>query len=1055
LAEETRDDVEEPLEDAAADTASRLSLPEVPIVSASGTTPAEREGYIRFALSNLGARNAHHEFEELCRRFAQARIASNILPATGPVSAGGDAGRDVETFHTVLKDELGHHGAFLGRVSDGLYVFTCTIQQDDLDKKIRDDVKKILSAGRTPAAIYAFCTGNLPVGKRKKLQTYIGKQFDGIFEIIDREALATQLAQDDLYWVGERYLDMPATLAPKPVEGEASELPQWYIEDRARWRERGKPENVPADILDLKDGLRYATRFAVARADLPFWLGLARELTGGGAAYEVRQRARYEVAYATMQALPELRPADELVRAFFDDLLDQEEIDAARYDDASTILLFATTSLYGGHTNLSAEELRRWNDELRARLRAALEDHERPTRRALLLEILGGLALHRDPLKLPLPEKPLPPVDVLDMLDESGAMPKVVVEPQAWPAVIDVEETMRAWGELADHLDETPLFPVDRFATRVGVMAPLLVDQAGYRKFIDAVDAGVGRVSGAAAVAERARDRGIHLREAGRTLDALHELHTAKIEWFKGDTLRGSLLAMLLIAECYRDLRMMEAAKFHALAVAYAASSGGDDVIDLVASGYLVASECDYASGAWCSAMELVDTGLIAQRFLVELDVDDAATDLYRRGIATIGFTLRIARQIAPKFVPFVEQIAIRHGLLDELNEIDKKIPPTDDADALRAKIDVQLLGRPLNDSGFARVIRFAALGTDWTVTSSNRFEDARAAERLAAAAQITLVELARQDLCLVPTTIHLRVEARVEDDGGEIMRWKPSNDGREWQVRLTGYDGTALDPEATQVELLSVISNILLDASLLPVDAYFAEVEDAFRRGLIHKLGSVRPFDELGVPSNVYGRTPRGVVYPPSDPAEYPARAADELHWRDGDGPTYDRDAAHDAIRRRYEKVPALLPRALARLRDSEPFLEVVQELKSRKWLDWHILNALTNYALNRLLHREVIAPSKEAHEARVAQLLDAPGSLDERPDDLLEPTIEDLETGELSQLVHSTQLWDLEIHQPTPDIPAIRTFLERRYHHFDDDVDHPSFFLPPAGATGDVPVA
>jgi hypothetical protein len=1022
----------------------RVALPEAPIGSSTEARLTEREQYIRFALANLGARNAHHDFEELCRQFAQARIASNILPATGPVAAGGDQGRDAETFHTVLKDELGPYGGFLGRVSDGLYVFTCTIQQGDVDKKILADVKKILENGRKPAAIYAFCTGNLPVGKRKKLEKYLAKQYEGILQIIDREALAVQLAQRDIYWIAERYLDLPAALAPAPVEDDAAQLPNWYLEDRKRWRERGVPQGMLADILDLKDGLRHATRFAAARPDLPFWLGLSRQLTGDEVAYEVRQRARYEVAWATVQALPELRSADDLIRAFFADLLDVADVDPARYDDASTVIMFATTSLYGRQTDITPVELRGWNDELRARLRAELEGEERPTRRALLLEILGGLALHRDPLQHPIAVEPLPHVDVLDMSDETGAMPKVLVERDVWPAVIDVDETMRAWGDLAAHLEDTPLFPVDRFAKRVGVMAPLLLDQPGYRDFIDAVDADVARTSGAAAVAERARDRGLYLRLAGRTLDALHELHTAKVEWWKGDTLRGSLLSMLLIAGCYRDLGMFQAARYNALGVAYAAHGGGDEVVDLVADGYMLASECDYAAGAWCSAMELVDLGLTAQRVLVDLDVNERAADLYRRGVATIGFTLRIARQLTPKFVPFVQQIAKSHGLLNDLNEIDNSLPP-EGHDALLERIDDQLYGRPLNDAGSTRVIRFAALGTDWTITSSNRFEDARAAERLAAAAQITLVELAQNDLCFIPTKIRVRVEAR--EPGGDprdVVRTKPSNDGRDWLVRLLRYDGDALDPEPTQVELLSVISEILMDASLLPASDYLAMIEDAFRRGLTHKLGAVRPYDELGVPRSVYDRTPRAIVFPPFDPEVFQVTPSKELEWREDDGPTYDRSTALDLVRSRYERIPAMIPKTLERLAHDSGFLTIVAELRSRGWLDWHILQALINYAMNKRLAAEGLdrSGSHEQRMSRMRELMDTGDEIDETPSDLLQPTLRDLEFQGEIQLAVILAGWELHINQSTPDLPALRTFLERRYHYLEDDVEHTAFF-------------
>jgi hypothetical protein len=1033
---------------AAAD-GDRVVLPEASASSNVEAQHTEREQYIRFALHNLGARNAHHDFEELCRQFAQARIASNILPATGPVSAGGDQGRDAETFHTVLRDELGPHGAFLARVSAGLYVFTCTTQQEDVDKKILADVKKILERGGEPAAIFAFCTGNLPVGKRKKLQTYIGKQFAGKFEIIDREALAVQLAQRDIYWIAERYLDLPAGLAPAPVEVDSAQLPDWYLEDRGRWRKRGSPEAVLADILDLKDGLRHATRFAAARPDLPFWLGLASQLTGDEVAYEVRQRARYEVAYATMQALPDLRPADDLIRAFFADLLASTDIDTARYDDASTVILFATTSLYGRQTEITAQELRGWNDEMRGRLRAELEGEQPRTRRALLLDLLGGLALHRDPLQMPIADEPLPHVDVLDLLDETGMMPSVKVERDAWPVVIDMDETMRAWGELAAHLEDTLLFPVDHFATRVAVMSPLLLDHEDYREFIDAVDAGVARTSGAAAVAERARDRGLYLRRAGRTLDALHELHTAKVEWWKGDTLRGSLLSMFLIAACYRDLRMLYAAKFHALAAAYAARGSGDEFVDLVADGFLLASECDYQAGASCGAMELVELGLTAQRVLVDLDVDETAREMYRRGVATIGFTLRMARQVAPKFVPFVEQIAKQQGLFDELDEIDRSVP-AEGRDVLLERIDTQLDGRPLSDAGFTRVIRFAALGTDWTITASNQFEDARAAERLAAAAQITLVELAQHDLCLIPTRIRVRVEARdPNSDPQDMMRSKPSNDGRDWLVRLVRYDGTdGLDPESTQLELLVVISKILIDASLLPANQYLEHIEDAFRRGLSHKLGSVRPYDELGVPRSTYNRTPRALVFPPYDPLAFELSPAEGLRWRDDDGPTYDKSTALDRIRTRYTRIPAMIPNALDRLGHDSGFLAIVGELQSRGWLDWHILQVLVNYAMNERLAAEGLSTGSTHQQrmARMRELMDPGQDLDETLREPLSPTLQDLEFQGDIQLGTIVDGWDLEIHQSTPDFPAIRTFLERRYHYFEDDVEHEALFGPRA---------
>jgi hypothetical protein len=62
----------------------------------------ELRPYIRFQLTQLSAENAEHDFEHLTFDLARVRVASNLLPATGPVQAGGDQGRDFESYRTYL-----------------------------------------------------------------------------------------------------------------------------------------------------------------------------------------------------------------------------------------------------------------------------------------------------------------------------------------------------------------------------------------------------------------------------------------------------------------------------------------------------------------------------------------------------------------------------------------------------------------------------------------------------------------------------------------------------------------------------------------------------------------------------------------------------------------------------------------------------------------------------------------------------------------------------------------------------------------------------------------
>ena len=53
-------------------------------------------------------------------------MCSNVLPATGPVSARGDQSSDIETFRSYLRDELGLHD------SCGMWQFPVSVDDPGL-----------------------------------------------------------------------------------------------------------------------------------------------------------------------------------------------------------------------------------------------------------------------------------------------------------------------------------------------------------------------------------------------------------------------------------------------------------------------------------------------------------------------------------------------------------------------------------------------------------------------------------------------------------------------------------------------------------------------------------------------------------------------------------------------------------------------------------------------------------------------------------------------------------------------------------------------------------
>lgn len=133
--------------------------------------PAQLAAQIRFALERLSERNAQHEWEHLCRHLTRARFCSNILPATGPVQAGGDQGRDLETFHTYLSRSSLAGQSFVGLSYETPIAFACSLEKRVLPK-MRDDVKIIMSGGVSVERIYLFSTRDVPIAKRHVLQEW-------------------------------------------------------------------------------------------------------------------------------------------------------------------------------------------------------------------------------------------------------------------------------------------------------------------------------------------------------------------------------------------------------------------------------------------------------------------------------------------------------------------------------------------------------------------------------------------------------------------------------------------------------------------------------------------------------------------------------------------------------------------------------------------------------------------------------------------------------------------------------------------------------------------
>ncbi len=358
---------------------------------------------------------------------------------------------------------------------------------------------------------------------------------------------------------------------------------------------------------------------------------------------------------------------------------------------------------------------------------------------------------------------------------------------------------------------------------------------------------------------------------------------------------------------------------------------------------------------------------------------------------------------------------------------------------------DEQLQSRPFSDLGAERVIRFKALGLDWRIHCQNAYRHVLAAERLAATAQIISVEFADDDLCLIPATIDIRIELlEGTSDNKDNANLQPTDNGREWVVRLTPFvSRETFDFEASIYELVTLLSRVFYDVSLLPKERFTETFEQALERDFWPKVVSGRPYDERAavVSEQQFDAPRRHELQSQAGPLarEVPEHA--ELAWQAGPGPTYSEATAHKLLARHYEHLPTIMPRTLLRLQRDPSFLATVAELRTSGWRDWHLLNSIYNILVrfrvaNAGLNTRETPEVPGAAEA-MKKLLLSPEADDEPEVPLQAFSASALRWGLNQSIFSMLSNWNLRLHSPHAG-SAIGRLLEARYAFWTDDIEH-----------------
>lgn len=880
----------------------------------------ELQAQIRFALEQLSAKNEQMRFERMCMHLARLRIAINIIPATGPVQAGGDQGRDFETFHSYLRDSPLADNLLLGRISDGCLAFACSTEIDPARSgKILRDVKLILASGVAVKRVYFFSSQDIPVGLRHKVQEKVRSKFRIEVEIWDGQAISLHLTNPDAFWIAVNFLNIPAEAYPSQ-----DLTAPWYSELKEKYTNNNASLTYE-EFTDIKMASRFIYKDAERKVDLPFWMGRFDKFASNEKSpRELRRAAIYEMFVARMVGMHDVTGAKDYLRYYFADI---NQLTVSEFKDAGVLLSFGlgASRLFG--LQIGRDELLVWATAFRIMLEDKLKGVVDPSIRCSILEALANLEL----------------TIVQDGGDFNAAIAAYV----------------RGLGRLIPILSKAVFFPVAHLASDItnfvdkflGMGLP--VDKLD--TVAEKVDTVLAQQSGRAAKAGALRNRAIVHYKHGHYIQALEILQRINRGWFTEESMKEYILSMLVIADCYSKLSLPYASKSYALSVAYLIDKRNlREYMTYLARSLATAAQADYGTGSWMHYFELATTSLVTHHVVVkdfnpyekEKEVIYYPTFiLYFSHRYNLGIHDLLERQMKTWGYVKAEVLEFSATLKSDLDAMsDEKIE-----DVL-----TQFSSAPFNDIGVQREISFSASGLSFRIRCMNSYDNNCLLEHVVAALQILLADLSAWDLLLVPTEVELHVEYRA---GERTTIHEPTaSAGRVW--RLTGAFQEASKSNTAgefTMELIAALGVMVRFFSVLKDLEFHKIMKHVIQRGdIVGKVFTGVHYHDMYrsfyTRSTFESQTRHALMN--TMPLRSSVSDNEALPWRSGLASQYDEAESLRNIEGRLsmKKVTRItLPILLA----STEFGASMQALRDEGWLDWHIYLALVNTVMNYKLNR------------------------------------------------------------------------------------------------------
>ena len=686
-----------------------------------------------------------------------------------------------------------------------------------------------------------------------------------------------------------------------------------------------------AELLEVLHSAKHCRQSAYLKEYSQFWLNLLNQYIQFEITPEkYKQKAIYEFLWLSLRPVwlknseGTLIGKNQLIEQYFSKL--REFDDHESFENHFNLLQIVRATIKSGKCDLDSKKTGEWNTEINSFIKNKVESIDNPN------EVCYWLELQVDILSNP--------------LDFKGK-------------VSENDKLYQTYSKLIELLPKAPLYNVTRLNDRINQLIEIYIHVGNREDFVDLLESiadklmpYVSEKHGKYKLAKTYVDRGVKYLHTSNTLHiakALDNFHKAKKDlWLQEETAEGYVLALLNISQIYSAMSMNQAAKYYALGAAwFSINNNPEKLARRIANAFGMIVYCDYKQGSWFSALVSFEY-YIGARINFDGRPLDEADKLLIKSFINVASILTISPRVSMQLRGYIEfqKQQMGHIYKDFIEPLIAEYEGLLEKDGLQTHIQNSLDAAPLNDIGTNRIIEWKTFGSVWSVSFPNNWICNSLGEEFAAILQILLVELSGSsiDLHFIRTKIEIEI---AESEILKLPEQLPSNHSFKWKIFTKKIDMP--DKEKMKFQMASLILSmqyLLRDVSMIQ-DKTFFEV--------VNRLYQNESLAEKTMTTNLYQRIYRSLFTKESFDSSQRNNFTNELfpielheskilEWNKNPSSLYSIEESLKQIEARYKNANNATYLTIEHLKIQSGYNEWIENLKSKKWLDWQILLAIYN---------------------------------------------------------------------------------------------------------------